>query len=145
MKKMIRIGAIGAAATALLATGLTGPTLAFADTPVPSGPYHYAGHAADGSDATGTWVFTPCGPTCTAGNSEDGGQLRNWEFHLSDGRWTFVGKDTTDCPVGGPWTRDINASFDAVSLAGDWQAVTGPCGPFPAGNVQGPWTFELTQ
>ena len=79
MKKMMKRGAVGAAATALLVTGLGGisPTLASADTPVPSGPYHYAGHAGDGSESTGTWVFTLCGPTCTVGNSEDGGQLGN--------------------------------------------------------------------
>jgi len=157
MGNNLRRGAVGVAAAALALTGLSAlsPSLASAEPEVPSGPYNYVGHSVDGSsNVTGTWVFTPCGPTCTAANGEDGGKPTNWQFQLNDGRWTFVGTDSIPCPgsfpgtpdVGAALSRSINASFDAATLAGQWQGVqTTACGPFAAGDPIPAWNFELNR
>lgn len=136
--------AVGAAA--LLTIGVIPPTSASADPEVPSGPYDVAANADDGSHRTGSWNFTPCGPSCTAANGADAGAPHNWQFRLSNGRWTFNGPDQTDCLGGRQMDRTINASFDAATLAGDWSGTQmNACGPFPAGTPLGPWHFQLTK
>jgi hypothetical protein len=149
MHQIIRRGAISVATTALLVTGVIGmsPTPASADTEVPSGPYGYVGQSVDGSSTVrGTWVFTPCGPACTVADSADT-PARHWEFHFDNGRWAFAGSDSIACPAGGaPMERNMNASFDAVTLAGELHGVqTTACGPFPAGSPMPAWTFQLTK
>lgn len=138
--------AAGAVCGALIGVGaalLSQPTV-HADPEVPSGPYTFTAEHGP-SQRTATWTFTPCGTTCTTLNGER--WLQNADFHLAGGRWEYSGRGSMDCPVDhSPLPVSKSASFDAVTLAGEWTTTTlEPCGRGPAGGVVGQWGFQLTK
>ncbi|MEB3023674.1 hypothetical protein [[Mycobacterium] crassicus] len=134
--------AAGAACGVLFVLG-TAPA-AQANQEAPAGRYTFSAQHGP-SQRTATWTFTPCGPTCVSVDGER--WLQNGEFHLAGDRWEYKGQGTMDCPVThAPLPVSKTASFDAVTLAGQWTTVTlEQCGRGPAGGVVGQWDFQLTK
>lgn len=134
--------AVGAACGLLFALAVI--PVALADPGMPSGQYTFTAQHGP-SQRTATWTFTPCGAGCTSVNGER--WLQNGQFHLNSGRWEYSGNGTMDCPVDHtPLPVSKTASFDAVTLAGQWTTTTlQACGRGPAGGVVGQWDFQLTK
>jgi hypothetical protein len=140
-------GALGSVLIGAVAT-MTSPVAANAAPETPSGAYQSAEHFPGEADVrSGTWHFSPCGPTCTVLTNADGAgsnYYHNWKFTLNNGSWTYSGQQQSPCFQGGTAPIAIEASFDANTLAGQQQQTyLGDCGtgPLPSSNT----TFELTK
>ncbi|MDT5014440.1 MAG: hypothetical protein QOD39_600 [Mycobacterium sp.] len=139
-------GALGSVLIGAVAT-MTSPITANAAPETPSGAYQSTEHFPGEADRSGTWHFSPCGPTCTVLTNADGAgsaYYHNWKFTLNNGSWTYSGQQQSPCFQGGTAPIAIEASFDANTLAGQQQKTyLGDCGtgPLPSSNT----TFELTK